>query len=312
MLAALGDPRLSAEDARSGQGAGTVDEAAHAAFREAGSAALSPVRLAEWREQIRPPAFRLLHRLPLGRPTDLLAGFAQPWSLAVAMAVTGAAGDSERLAGLARDTFASAASPDDCGLRSRAEAATAELARTFSSAPAPMHVQAFVALSQTLPCFLANAWLALLRHPAELALLRADPGLMPGALDELLRYAGPARAQFRRAAADVEVGGAAIARGDRVILMLAAANRDPARFPHPDRLDLRRRGARHLAFGAGPHACIGAPLVRMAAAVATGALCGNFTSMELGGAVEWRDSFAIRALVALPVLLSRQQDTLAR
>jgi cytochrome P450 len=306
VLAALGDPRLSAEGARSEQGLGTVDEAAHVAFREAGSNALSPARLAEWREQIRPLALHLLHCLPVGRPTDLLAEFAQPWSLAVAVAVTGAAGESERLAGLALDTFALAASPDNPGLRSRAEVATAELARSFSAVLAPIHVQAFVALSQTLPCFLANAWLALLRHAAELALLRADPELMPGALDELLRYAGPARAQFRRAAADVEMGGAAIARGDRVILMLAAANRDPARFPHPDRLDLRRRGARHLAFGAGPHACIGAPLVRMAAAVATGALFENFTSVELSGAIEWRDSFAIRAPVALPVLLKRQ------
>ena len=165
-----------------------------------------------------------------------------------------------------------------------------------------------MALSQTLPCFLANAWLALLRHPAEMRALRGEPGLMPNAIEELLRYAGPSRAQFRRATAGFELGGATLAADDRAILMLASANRDPEQFAEPDRLDLRRPAPRHLAFGSGAHACIGAPLIRRAAAIATAAFPRGFDAAELTEPIEWRGGFAIARPAGLRVRLRRDGE----
>jgi cytochrome P450 len=166
-------------------------------------------------------------------------------------------------------------------------------------------VQAFVALSHTVPGLLASGWLELLRHPAELDRLRASPALIPQATEELLRYASPARAVFRRALTAVTIGAAPIAAGDRVILMLAAANRDPAQFPEPDRLDFGRGSAGHLTFGRGTHSCLGSQLIRLAAATATATLLGATSVVELAGEVEWIGGFAIRAPGSLPVVLGR-------
>ena len=134
-----------------------------------------------------------------------------------------------------------------------------------------------------------------------------SPRLMPEAVEELLRHASPARAVFRRALAEMSIGRASVAPGDRVILMLSAANHDPARFPEPGRLDVRRDAAGHLAFGRGAHSCPGAPLIRMAVAVATDALLGMTSAVEPVGEVEWIGGFAIRAPASLPVVLRRER-----
>jgi cytochrome P450 len=215
---------------------------------------------------------------------DLVAAFARPWSCELACAATRVSDtDSSRLFDLAREVFLAAAA----GNPSSANASTAELSRSFHDSIAA--VQTFIALSQTLPCLLAGAWLALIRHPEQLALLRSDPALMPNAIEELLRYAGPSRAVFRKSAS-----------GEQVILMIGAANRDPARFPDPDRLDLRRDASGHLAFGAGSHACAGAALVRLAAATATAALLANLRTIDLVREPAWIDGIAIRGPSTLP------------
>jgi hypothetical protein len=162
-------------------------------------------------------------------------------------------------------------------------------------------LQAYVALTQTLPCFLANAWLALLRDPGSAEMLRLEPGLMPQAVEELLRHSGPSRAQFRRAEEDVELGGVRIGKGARVVLMLAAANRDPEQFTDPLSLDLRRSTSGHLAFGAGRHACIGAAIVRAASAAATAGFIEHFAGARVKGPAEWRGGFAIGGPAALRV-----------
>jgi cytochrome P450 len=167
-------------------------------------------------------------------------------------------------------------------------------------------VQTYVALAQTLPGFLANAWLELFRRSEEADRLRAQPERMPEAVEELLRHASPARAVFRRARAALSIGRARLAPGDRVILMLSAANHDPAQFPEPGRLDVRRDAAGHLAFGGGAHSCSGAPLIRVAVAVATDALLRGTSTVEPVGAVEWIGGFAIRAPASLPVVLRRE------
>ena len=289
---------------------GTVTYAtAHAELRDAAAKRFSGERLAAWHAEIEPLAHSLAGELPAGQAVDLVRAFAGPWSLAAALAATDAPGENaDRLADLAREVFLSAASATDCSLRPRAQEAASELAHSFPSAGASVDVQAFVALSQTLPCFLANAWFELLRHPEETSRLRSQPGLMPQAIEELLRYAGPSRAVFRQAAAPAVIGCANIREGDRVILLPGAANRDPAQFAEPDRLMFDRGAGGHLALGAGAHFCVGAPLVRMAAAVATTALLATADALESGGPVDWMDGFAIRGPAALPVILRRARQ----
>lgn len=130
---------------------------------------------------------------------------------------------------------------------------------------------------------IGNAVLALLNHPAQLARMRADPALVKGAVEETLRYWGPIEmASPRFAREDITIGGVAIARGEAVFPVLAAANRDPARFPDPDRFDIARTDAnRNIAFGRGVHMCLGAPLARIEGQVAIETLFRHLPDLRL-------------------------------
>ncbi len=279
-------------------------EAVHLLVRDAMAHALSPDRLATWRLAFEADARERAATLPSDRPVDLLASFAAPWALAVAITVTGApAADATELAALARAVFLRAINGDPGATCE--QAAAAELARRLPAAEASMNVQTFVALSQTLPHLLVAAWRELFGDPETAARLRSEPHRVPQAVEELLRLGGPARAVFRQAVADAPIGDASILAGDRVVLMLAAANHDPAHFPHPERLDLERALRDHLSFGGGAHACAGARLVRMAAAVATSALLRATSAIELVEPMTWIDGLAIRAPASLPAVLRR-------
>ena len=256
----------------------TRDDAGRLKERAAMLDALSASRLEAWRPHLEALTLSALQRLPADRSVDLLSEFALPPGLDLAILVTGAdPADSRRLSDLGSRVFASTGEDHDPAVRADAAAATAELERTLAASPIPMGEPTFVALSQTMPRLLASAWLALVRHPAEFALLRAHPELMPGAIEELLRYAGIVRRVFRRATADIDLGGVRIAEGELAVLMLASANRDPEQFPDPDRLLLTRPAAGHVSLGTGRNSCVGAMLIRLAAAVATGALAAEFT-----------------------------------
>jgi cytochrome P450 len=125
---------------------------------------------------------------------------------------------------------------------------------------------------------IASGTLALLTHPREMARLRADRSLHPAAVEELLRYTSPVNhANDRFTTEEVSLGGVAVPAGEWVIIALPSANRDPARFPGPDRLDLDRDISGHVAFGHGIHYCLGAPLARMEAEVALGTLLDRFS-----------------------------------
>ncbi len=129
---------------------------------------------------------------------------------------------------------------------------------------------------------LSNAVLALLRHPAQLAALRADPQLIDGAVEELLRYDSAVQMTARTATAETVVGGRAVRAGESVVLLLGAANRDPAVFDRPDVLDLRRpNAARHVAFGFGAHHCLGAALARVELRVALPLVLARFPDLAL-------------------------------
>jgi cytochrome P450 len=268
----------------------TRDDAGRLKLRAEMLDALSASRLEEWRPRLEALTHSALDSLPTNRPVDLFAEFTLPWGLALAILVTRAdPADSPRLSDLGRRVFAATgAESADTDLRADAAAATAELERIFATGPIPMGEPAFVALSQTLPRLLANAWLALVRHPDEFARLRAHPELMPAAIEELLRYAGIVRRVFRRATANVDLGGVRIAEGDLAMLMLASANRDPEQFPDPDRLLLARPVTSHVALGHGRNSCVGAMLIRMAASVATGALTARFAEASFNSVGEWR------------------------
>jgi cytochrome P450 len=158
---------------------------------------------------------------------------------------------------------------------------------------------------ETTTNLIANGALALLRHPGELAALRSSPELLPGAVEELLRYDSPVQRMGRVALEPIEIGGARISPGERVFMVMGAAHRDPEAFPDPDRLDLRRRDVKHLAFGLGVHFCVGASLARLEAEVAFGALLRRFPALSLGDQpLRWLDNFTVRGVESLPVTLS--------
>ena len=147
-----------------------------------------------------------------------------------------------------------------------------------------------------------NGVLALLRHPEELRRMRDEPEMVKGGVEELLRYDGPVHGVGRAALEDVELHGTVIRRADLVTAALPAANRDPARFPDPDRLDLARTDRHHVAFGRGIHFCLGAPLARLEGQIAIPGLLRRFPDLALADGFEpvWVGSF-LRGLEALPV-----------
>jgi hypothetical protein len=160
----------------------------------------------------------------------------------------------------------------------------------------------FIAGHETTVNLIGNGVLALLRHPEELRRLQADPSLIGSAVEELLRYDSPVQRTARVANVPVEIGGRAIEAGALVVAAIGAANRDPAHFPDPDRLDVGRRENRHLSFGHGIHFCLGAPLARVEAQIAVGTLLRRMPRLALATATpEWRESSTLRGLKTLPV-----------
>lgn len=161
----------------------------------------------------------------------------------------------------------------------------------------------FVAGNETTKSLIGNGLLALLRHPEQDALLRDDPGRIPGAVAEALRYDSPLQQTKRVATRAVEVGGELIEQGDQVLLCLGAANRDPALFDRPDEFDVTRGARSHLAFGHGMHGCLGGLLAELQAEVTFECLYRRKEPLRLDSdEVEWQDqSFIVRGLARLPV-----------
>ncbi|WP_405898575.1 cytochrome P450 [Streptomyces sp. NBC_00727] len=146
-----------------------------------------------------------------------------------------------------------------------------------------------------------NGWWTLLRHPEQLAALRADHGLLPTALEELMRYDTPLQMFERWVLDDIEIDGTVIPRGSEVALLFGSANRDPARFTDPDTLDLARRENPHITFGAGIHFCLGAPLARVELAASFGELLRKAPGLRLAAEPEWNPGYVIRGLKELRV-----------
>ncbi len=160
----------------------------------------------------------------------------------------------------------------------------------------------FVAGHETTVNLIGNGLLALYRNPDQLKLVRDRPALMPNAVEEFLRYDSSVQVTYRVAAEDMDMDGAAIKKNDSILCVLGAANRDPAAFDQPDRLDVARRRINPLSFGGGIHHCLGAQLARIEGEVALSTLLRRLPGLTLDNLdqPEWRPSFVLRGLRALP------------
>jgi len=155
---------------------------------------------------------------------------------------------------------------------------------------------------ETTTNLIGNGLLSLLRNPRELQMLRANPSLYPSSIEELLRYESPIQYTARLAPANVDLGGKTIRRQQAVIAVVGAANHDPERFRHPDRLDITRQDNRHLAFGWAAHFCFGAPLARLEGQIALSTILRRLRNLALDTvALVWRCNMGFRGLESLPV-----------
>jgi cytochrome P450 len=264
--------------------------------------------------------------LPLGR-ADLVASFALPLPMSVICELMGVpAEDRESFHGWSTETVhpsspeaATAAAQAMTGYlaeliegkrRAPGDDLLSALARAEELSAEEMLGMAFLLLvagHETTVNLISTAALTLLRHPGQLAALRADLSLVDGAVEEVLRYDGPAQStSYRFASEPVEIGGTVIPAGDAVLVLLASVGRDPELVPDADRFDIRRAGAdrgSHLGFGHGIHHCLGAPLARLEAAIALRTLFERCPRLALDtdpGALAWRPSL-LRGVRELPV-----------
>jgi cytochrome P450 len=165
---------------------------------------------------------------------------------------------------------------------------------------------------ETTTNLIGNGVLTLLRHPDQFERLRNDLSLIPSAVEELLRYESPSQYTARICPEDTELGGKKIRKGQAVIAVMAAGNRDPERFPDPDCLDLGRTDNRHLAFGWASHFCFGAPLARIEGQLTFEALAARTQNMALGGGpLVWRDNLGLRGLTSLAITFEAKESVAA-
>jgi cytochrome P450 len=339
-IAAFVAKRLGVEVATTGIGISMLDRDPpdHTRLRSLVSKAFTPRVVEGLRPRIQQIVDELLDRAEDQRGMDLIEEFAYPLPVIVICEMLGVpVADQERFRGwsldLARGLDATLFGPhSDVAARSRAsrEALThyfRDLIAERRSAPRGDLLSALIAAEEagdtlneqellatcilllvagheTTVNLLGNGTLALLRHPAELRRLRENPGLIGTAVEELLRYDGPVQRTARIPSADVTIGGRTITAGEMVMPFIGAADRDPAQFPEPDRLDLARADNRHIAFGWGIHFCLGAPLARLEGQIAIGTLVRRLPKLALAcDRPEYRQSLTLRGLKALPVAL---------
>ncbi|MET7619592.1 cytochrome P450 [Streptomyces sp. NPDC005408] len=342
---ALADPRLSLDkrNAAPGNYRGmalppaldanllNMDPPDHTRIRRLVSQAFTPRRVAQLREPIRRTADQLLDAIAPNGRADLIASYAAPLPIRVICDLLGVAPEDRRDFRAWTDALVA---PDPAE-PSRAKEAVGGLLASFTqliarkrAEPADDLLSALIAVRdeedrlsedelmslaflilfagyENTVHLIGNATLALLSHPDQLAALRADPGRLAGAVEELARYDGPAPLAIRRfPLEDISIGGVTIPAGGTVLLSLAAAHRDPHRFTDPDRLDIGRDATGHLALGHGIHYCLGAPLARMETEIALAALLERFPRLELDAPVSElrrRPSMRARGLLTLPV-----------
>jgi cytochrome P450 len=345
----LADPRLSKDSARALDlfPAGTAgshatalaahmlnsDPPDHTRLRKLVTRAFTSRTISRLRPRIQTITEHLLDQITSGDDVDLLDALAFPLAIAVIGELLGVPCSDRAMFRTWTDSFLTAASDEEVaatqerasryltGLIAEKRAAPAEdllseLVRVSDQgdrlSEAEVVTMAFLLVAagyETTVNLIGNGVLALLGDPRQLAALRADPGLVPAAVEEFLRFDGPVDiATVRFATQTVRIAGAEIQADEFVLISLLAANRDGGRFPQPDQLDITRDTGGHLAFGHGIHYCLGAPLARLEAEIALVALLSRFQRLELAAdpaGLRWRKSHLIHGLHALPVRLGR-------
>ncbi|WP_406141854.1 cytochrome P450 [Streptomyces sp. NBC_01089] len=342
---ALADPRLSLDKRHAKPGGYhglalppaldanllNMDPPDHTRIRRLVSRVFTPRHIARLREPIRETADSLLDAIEPHGHADLIASYAAPLPIAVICDLLGVAPHDRR----DFRSWTDALIAPDPAQPSRAKEAIRSMLAFFTqliadkrAAPADDLLSALTAVRddgdrlsedelmslafvilfagyENTVHLIGNSALALLTHPGQLSALRADPGRLGGAVEELARYDGPVPVAIRRfPTEDITIGGVGVPAGETVLLSLAAAHRDPRRFAEPDLLDIGRDATAHLALGHGIHYCLGAPLARMETEVALAALLDRFPALALDtapGELRWRPSMRARGLIELPV-----------
>jgi cytochrome P450 len=303
----------------------------HTRLRKLVTKAFTPRTIEALRPRIEQVAAELLDAMPAGATTDLLSAYALPLPIAVISDMLGVPeADRSRF----RDwtlSFVTDTTPE--ALAENTRQLTAFLAALIEDKRAhpgddlmsqlvqvsdngdqlsadellSMGSLLLIAGFETTVNLIGNGVLSLLRHPGQLALLQSDPALLPGAVEEFLRYEGPVDiATARFTTEPVQAGGTDIPAGQFVLISLLAVNRDERQFADPDRFDITRPPSGHLAFGHGIHHCLGAPLARLEGQIAIGALLRRFPGLALAAEPEdlrWRHSTLMHGLHELPVRL---------
>lgn len=319
-----------------------MDGAAHTRLRSLAACAFTPARVAVLRDHIQDITDRLLDRIAEKNSVELISEFAEPLPAIVTAEMLGVpTSDHPQL----KDWSAAFAemlgnfqhNPDRAA---RVLGAVNEMTRYFRSAirtieqnprPGLIHslmtaeiggarlteeeviancIVTMVGGQETTTNLIGNGVLTLARYPGQMSWLRDHPEKIQPAVEELLRYESPSQHTARLAPADVELGGKRINKRQAVIAVMAAGNRDPERFPGPDRLDLERPDNRHLAFGWAAHFCFGAALARMEGQIAFSSLLRRFPEIRLeqNAPIRWRENLGLRGLKALPLRLGTAAD----
>ena len=326
-----------AEEEMAGPIAPTVlssDPPVHTRLRSLVTKAFTPRRVEQMGAHVAAVADHLLAAVRPGEPFDLIREFAQPlpiiiiaellgvppsereqfkaWSTVVAgmtsliqspdqnavIATTRA----EIRAYLTQVINARRAHPQDDLISALVQAQEAGESLDFEELLA-FCVLLLVAGNETTANLIGNGTLALARHPEQASLLRAQPDLWPGAVEELARYDGPVQGTIRFARQETEIAGQRIDPGDVLFVGLGAANRDPTHFPNPDRLTIQREDNHHLAFGTGIHFCLGAPLARLETQIAFQALLARFPQLRVvEEPLEYDGTFILRGVKQLRIL----------
>ena len=312
-----------------------MDAPAHTRLRALCATAFTPARVAALKQRIQEIADRLIDRVVDAGRMDVIADFANPLPAIVTAELFGVpVEDHQELKDWSTDFAEMLGNFQHNSDRARsALLATENLVAYFQKAiaaqekhPRPglvnslMHAEVdgsrlteeeivanlivtMVGGQETTTNLIGNGLVSLLKNRDQLELLKGNSGILPSAIEELLRYESPSQHTARLAPDDITVGKKKIQKRQAVIAVFAAANRDPERFPDPDKLDLRRTDNRHVAFAWGAHYCFGAPLARMEGQIAFETLLRRLPNMDLDQTQElvWRENLGLRGLKSLSI-----------